>query len=434
MARWERVKVPPDFQGATRAERVGGTYLRYHPDQLGRVSNALAPDVVEYAADVSTALAQLGARLRANPLPLLYSTTLRSESISSSWIEGIRATPRDVAVAQIGADARTHDAAQIIRNVAAMRDAIELLGAGAWTNDHIWDIQHQLLPWQRRGYRRDQVWVGGTSKLNADYVGPPGTAVQAYVDDLLDYANTAGDLPVVLAAIVHAQFETIHPFEDGNGRVGRALVHGVFKRAGLIDGGVIPLSTALRNDEKGYLAALTGYRYDGEDRARALNTYVPQFLTYVEQAVSAASTFAEAATRLHSRWRSAVAGIRTDAALHRAIDVVIENPVISTSFLAEQLGASLRVAENVVRQLSDAGILASATGRHRKAPLYQADDILDLLSFGAEAGPHTRAPARLDEVEAGEPAVLVRRCGVPTSKGQCGNRVPSAGERCWRHR
>lgn len=275
---------------------------------------------------------------------------------------------------------------------------------------------------------------GGTNKFNADYAGPPGTAVQAYVDDLLNYASTAGDLPVVLAAKVHAQFETIHPFEDGNGRVGRALVHGVFKRAGLIDGGVVPLSTALRNDEQGYVAALTSYRYVGDDRARALNKYVPQFLTYVEQAVSAAGTFTDAATRLHSRWRSSVVSVRTDAALHRAIDVVIENPVVSTSFLAEQLSVSLRVAENVVKKLRDAGILASATGRFRKSPLYQADDILDLVSFGAEAGPHTRAPARLDEVDADEPAVLVQRCGGSTSKGPCGNRVRRASERCWRHR
>src|SRR5579885_2535279 len=147
MAKWERVKVPPDFQGATRAERQGGSYLRYHPDLLRDVSNSLAPEVVEHAADVSTGLAILGGRLRASPLPVLYATTLRSESISSSWIEGIRATPRDVAVAQIGTDAASHTAAQIVRNVAAMKDAIELLGAGAWTHEHIWDIQHQLLPW-----------------------------------------------------------------------------------------------------------------------------------------------------------------------------------------------------------------------------------------------------------------------------------------------
>ena len=94
MAHWERVQVPPDFAGLTRADRQGGSYLRYHPDMLASVSNTLDGEVLEYAADVSTALGRLGERLRSNPLPILYSTMIRSESISSSWIEGIREDPR----------------------------------------------------------------------------------------------------------------------------------------------------------------------------------------------------------------------------------------------------------------------------------------------------------------------------------------------------
>ena len=90
MAHWERVQVPPDFAGLTRADRQGGSYLRYHPDMLASVSNTLDGEVLEYAADVSTALGRLGERLRSNPLPILYSAMIRSESISSSWIEGIR--------------------------------------------------------------------------------------------------------------------------------------------------------------------------------------------------------------------------------------------------------------------------------------------------------------------------------------------------------
>ena len=437
MAYWERVQVPPDYTGSTRAERQGGSYLRYHPDLLASVSNDLAPAVVEHAADVSTALARLGGRLSANPLPVLYSTALRSESISSSWIEGIRATPRDVAVAQLGDDAASHTGSQIVRNVSAMKDAIALLGAGTWEHDHIWDIQHQLLPWQPRGYRRDQVWIGGTNKLNAVYAGPPGTKVRSHMDDLLGYANTSGDLPVVLAAVIHAQFETIHPFGDGNGRVGRALVHGVLKRAGLIDGGVIPLSTALRNDELGYVRALTSYRYDGEERAPALNDYVDRFLTYVETATAAAETFVGAATALHTRWRAAVVGVRADAALHQAIDLVIENPVVSARFLAENLGVTLRRAEKLVQQLQKVRILAPATGKYRRSPLYQADDILTLLAFGAEAGPRTPAPEGLasgDNSDAGPQPLLVHRCGEPTSKGPCQNRVPAVGQKCWRHR
>ena len=447
MAYWERVQVPPDYAGVTRAERVGGSYLRYRPDLLVSASNHLHPEVIERAADVSTALARLGAQLKAKPLPVLYSTALRSESISSSWIEGVRATPRDVAVAQISDDAASPAANQIVRNIAAMKDAVTLLGQGVWQHEHIWQIHHELLPWQRAGYRSDQVWIGGTNKLNAEYSAPPGDTVASYMDDLLEYANTSGDLPVVLAAVIHAQFETIHPFGDGNGRVGRALVHGLFKRAGLIDGGVIPLSTALRNDERGYVAALTAYRYDGDARGPALNDYVDRFLTYVERATIAAEQFGQAAAALHERWRYAVAGVRVDAAAHRALDLVVENPVVSASFLANQLGGSLRRAQKLVNQLQEARILTPATGKYRKSPLYQADDILRLLAYGAEAGPRTPLPqwttaegGVLAGTESADPGVtseqptLVHRCGAPTSKGPCQNRVPVAGRRCWRHR
>ena len=271
MAHWERVQVPPDFAGLTRADRQGGSYLRYHPDMLASVSNTLDGEVLEYAADVSTALGRLGERLRSNPLPILYSTMIRSESISSSWIEGIRENARAIAIAQIGDEAASHNASSVIRNVDAMKEAIELLGVGAWTHENVLDIHHDLLPWHRPGYRTEQVWIGGSNKFNADYAGPPHELVRPYMDDLLNYANTSGDLPVVQAAIIHAQFETIHPFEDGNGRVGRALFHGILKRAGLVDGGVIPLSTVLRNDVNGYVKALTNYRYDGDDRGPALH-------------------------------------------------------------------------------------------------------------------------------------------------------------------
>ena len=384
MAHWERVQVPPDFAGSTRADRQGGSYVRYHPDMLAAVSNAFDRDVLEYAADVSTALGRLGERLRSNPLPILYSTMIRSESMSSSWIEGIRESPRAIAIAQIGDDAASHNASSVIRNVDAMKEAIELLGVGAWTHEDVLDIHHDLLPWHRLDYRTEQVWIGGSNKLNADYAGPPHELVRRYMDDLLNYANTSGDLPVVKAAIIHAQFETIHPFEDGNGRVGRALFHGILKRAGLVDGGVIPLSTVLRDDVDGYVQALTKYRYDGDDRSPALNVYLGQFLDYVGAAVSAAERFRLAAIDIHQRWKQSVSGFRSDSSIHRAVDLVVEYPVISARFLADNLGVSTVSAQKLVKQMSSAGIVQAATGKYRKSALYQADDILDLLEHGAE--------------------------------------------------
>ncbi len=383
MARWERVQVPPDFAGLARADRQGGSYLRYHPDMLASVSNNLDGEVLEYAADVSTALGRLGERLRSNPIPILYSTMIRSESISSSWIEGIRETPRAIAIAQIADDAASHNASSVIRNVDAMREAIELLGAGAWTHENVWGIHHDLLPSHRMGYRAEQVWIGGTNKFNADYAGPPQELVRTYMDDLLNYANASGDLPVVQAAIIHAQFETIHPFEDGNGRVGRALFHGVLKRAGLVDGGVIPLSGVLRDDVDGYVKALTNYRYDGDDRGSALHVYVKQFLDYVGAAVSAAERFRLAAIDIHQRWKESATGFRSDSSIHRAIDLVVEYPVISARFLADNLDVSTVSAQKLVKQLDSVGIVRAATGKYRKSALYQADDILDLLEHGA---------------------------------------------------
>ncbi len=432
MAHWERVQVSPDYAGVTRAERRGGSYLRYHPDLLADTTNDLSPSVIEYAADVSTALARLGGRLRANPLPILYATSIRSESISSSWIEGIRETPRDVAVAQIADDAASHSATQIVRNVAALRDAIGLLGAGAWESEHIVAIHQDLLPWHRPGYRDQQVWIGGTNKFNADYAAPPADTVDPYIDDLLEYANTSGDLPVVQAAVMHAQFETIHPFEDGNGRVGRALVHGVLKRSGLIDGGVIPLSTSFRNDERGYIDALNRYRYDGDSRQPALDDFVERFLTYVETATATAERFVDAAVAINQRWRAAVAGVRTDSSLHRAVDLVVENPVVSARFLTDTLGVSGVSAQKIVKKLVEAGIVKPASGKYRRSSLYQADEILNLLAFGAEAGPRASAPPPADV--ASTEHELVHRCGYPTVSGSCRNRVPSLGQRCWRHR
>lgn len=440
MAHWEQVHVEPDYTAASRRERQGGTYRRYHPDRLIGLVNPVSGQVLEAAADVTGALQQFGARLRANPFPVLYSTALRSESIASSWIEGVRATPRDVAFAELSSDdlevhgntATAHVASQVARNVRAMRDAIDLLGTGAWVHEQIWDVHHQLLPWHPRGYRQSQVWIGGVGPLDAEYAGPPHETVGRYMDDLLDYVNTAGDLPILAAALVHAQFESIHPFSDGNGRVGRALVHGVLKRAGLVEGGVLPLSAALRNDPTGYVSALTAYRYDGATQAArtaALDEYVGRFLAYIATAVASANHFVDAALELDARWRAAVSGVRTDGAVHRALGVVIEQPVLTTVFLADRLELTLRRAEQLVGQLVSIGVLSPGSGKYRRSTVYQSNELLTLLEFGAEAGPATPAPQLMDRE-----GQLVHRCGEPTKRGPCANRVPQAGTKCWRHR
>jgi ribosomal protein S25 len=111
---------------------------------------------------------------------------------------------------------------------------------------------------------------------------------------------------------------------------------------------------------------------------------VNQFLDYVGAAVSAAERFRLAAIDIHQRWKQSVSGFRSDSSIHRAVDLVVEYPVISARFLADNLGVSTVSAQKLVKQLDSAGIVRVATGKYRKSALYQADDILDLLEHGAE--------------------------------------------------
>jgi len=97
----------------------------------------------------------------------------------------------------------------------------------------------------------------------------------------------------------------------------------------------------------GYVKALTKYRYDGDDRSPALNVYLGQFLDYVGAAVSAAERFRLAALDIHQRWKQSVSGFRSDSSIHRTVDLVVEYPVISARFLADNLGVSTVSAQKL---------------------------------------------------------------------------------------
>ena len=126
------------------------------------------------------------------------------------------------------------------------------------------DLQHGIEPRTQRGLGQVQNWVGGSgwSPLRAEFVPPPEGEVPRLVADLARFVTATDGNPVVRAAIVYAQFETIHPFIDGNGRTRRALIHTVLRRADAPRNTLIPISTAFAGDTDSYLAGLTGYRVD----------------------------------------------------------------------------------------------------------------------------------------------------------------------------
>lgn len=233
---------------------------------------ALSIDVDAIVAAAERAVRDLN-RGAHQDLDLVARFLLRSEAIASSYIEGIASSPRDVALAELALDEDVKglsDTAQdVARNMAIVRDASDALSRkDAVAVADIEDLQTSLIPGppDLRGQRSTQNWIGGSAyhPLEAAHVPPPPGDVTALLEDLVQYMAGAAHSPIVQAALVHAQFETIHPFPDGNGRVGRALIHTVLTRRGLTAESILPVSLVLATLHAEYIAGLETFRFEGE--------------------------------------------------------------------------------------------------------------------------------------------------------------------------
>ena len=168
--------------------------------------------------------------------------------------------------------------------------------------------------------RDEQNWIGGSSfnPCSAEYVPPPPEALLDLVADLCAFCNDDSLPAVAQAAIAHAQFETIHPFVDGNGRVGRALIHLVLRRRSVVSRVLPPVSLILATWAQEYVDALTGTRYRGAASSRAaqegLNHWVGLFATASSRAVADAYAFEKQVQSLELTWRGRLGRVRADSA------------------------------------------------------------------------------------------------------------------------
>jgi Fic family protein len=229
-------------------------------------------------------------------------------------------------------------------------------------------------------WREEQVWIGGgsVSPHNATFMPPHQDRVPALMDDVMAFARR-GDLPVMAQlAIAHAQFETIHPFPDGNGRTGRALVQAMLRAGGVTRNVTVPVSAGLLGDTEGYFRALTAYR-DGDVRP-------------IVEAMSEASFAAirngrileKDITEIAARWDSAVRA-RSHSSVHGLKSLLLRQPVVTIKLVASELGVSEPAADGSVQKLVDAGVLTQATAGRRNRH-WQADEVLAALdAFGARA-------------------------------------------------
>ena len=365
----ERLWRPEDTGGLSRKDRAPGRYSAYVPDELGQRLPILGAQAQAAAEDALAVLARADERIGPRGAYLNHLLT-RSESISSSWIEGNRITPKRLAIAEL-LHHGPRPALDVVANVRATEAAIADLAdrERPITAEDIVELQHVIEPRLAPGLRQEQNWVGGPgwSPLRAEFVPPPEGDVPRLVADLARFITDTVGNPVVRAAIAHAQFETIHPFVDGNGRTGRALIHTVLRRADALRNTLIPISTVFAGNTGSYIAGLSGYRADPPK----LDEWVEGFAHAAERAAGNAVRLAEDIAALDSQLQEQLVHFRRerglnpavprrDAVVLRILDALASDPVLTAETVAARLGASPAAAHRALTELAEAGILGRA--------------------------------------------------------------------------
>lgn len=371
--------------GLSRKDRSSGGYEAYVPDRLvGRsivLDSATAADVVDAEVAVQRLDSEASALVETEALSRLL---LRAEAVASSRIEGLeigaRRLLRAEAARQEEGTSNDVTAVEVLANIDAMAVAASAVGPGEpITRDILLEVHRRLLAGtalaSHGGQLREvQNWIGGSSftPRSATFVPPPPEYVPGLIEDLIDFSNS-DDLPAVAqAAIAHAQFETIHPFIDGNGRTGRALIHLIFRRRGIAERVIAPVSLVLATWSDSYIEGLTGFRYTGSPDSPAAvsgaNTWVARFAAACSRAAADATGFEESAAQLQKSWRARVAPVRADSALDLLLNRLVGAPILTTTTAAALIGRSFPATNTAVERLVEAGILRQiSVGRRNRA-------------------------------------------------------------------
>ena len=382
---WEehvwRPRIPAELVSRAVRQRHTGPYRAAVAPPIADVDVRLPMPTVAAADDASTEIARFDAELGRDVAPF-GTLLLRSESASSSQIENLTSGARAIALAELG-EGKLSNAMQIVANERAMRAALEL--ADRLDADAILAMHAALMTYEgdevAGRWRTEQVWIGGSSygPHEATFIPPHHRHVEAAMTDLVAFARRE-DIPVLVhAALAHAQFETIHPFVDGNGRTGRALVHAMLRGKGLTRNVTVPVSAGLLTDTDAYFAALMAYR-DG-DAAAIVNRLAEASFA----AVANGRQLVDDLQNIRDRWQDVIAA-RRDAVAWRLGDLLLWQPVIDAAIVQSELDATSANAHRAIRQLTDAGVISEFSGR-RRSRLWQAREVLTALDdFAARAG------------------------------------------------
>lgn len=366
-------------------------YRSFIPNEIAGQDPRIDAALSGMISEAEHAILALNAQ-REPALGPLARLLLRTESIASSKVEGMQLGVRELARAEARAESGGQPgatAAEVLANIDAMILAVDeaaqatTFGEGELLAIHERLLRHTSQRHSAGRFRTQQNWIGGNdyNPCGADFVPPPVDGLGPLLDDLYRAINDDTLSPLVQAAIVHAQFETIHPFDDGNGRTGRALIHVVLRRRGLAPQMVPPVSVVFARRKDAYIAGLTTFRLG------SLAEWVGHFAAAVVEAARTAQAYVEAVASLRERWREQLRRaqpLRADAAAWVLIDVLPAHPMISAPVAATATGRARARVYEAIDQLVAAEVLIPLSAGKRNR-WWEAAGLLDLVA-GMEAG------------------------------------------------
>lgn len=348
-----------------RAARQGFFYYAFDGWEIARADPAISSETLQDLVRAEAAIRALNEDPpRSDALEALTHQLLRSEAVASSRIEGLELSHKKLAEAAFDPKLASANAASVLGNIRAMQEALRI-GAGAERigPDTLLKIHTRLFQGTRDEriagrFRTSQNWIGhGDNPHRATFIPVPETEVRRLIEDLCAFIERDDISPLIQAAIAHAQFETIHPFDDGNGRTGRALIHLVLRRRGLAPHYVPPVSSVLASNYETYIDGLTAYRGRRDDEWCGL------FARAAGIAADRARRLADEIERLKARWTAQAGVPRAGSAAAKLIALLPTHPVFDLKSATAFLGVSDEAARLGIDRLERAGVVAEITKR-----------------------------------------------------------------------
>ncbi len=366
--------------GGPRLARVSFDYDAFVPDLIRKAEWSFTTGTMAELDKATRAVGAMEAVVGGTMAESVSRVLLRAESIASSRIEGLSVGNRRLAEALFDPSLGDETARSVLANVRAMEEGLREAEGAPLSVALLCRLHGLLLEGAearlKPGQLRDNVvWVGGglPNPRDAEYIPTPHDLVAEMMDDLVAFCGRDDVPPVAQAAIAHAQFETIHPFFDGNGRIGRCLIHMVMHQRGLVGRLVPPVSQILAASGRAYVGGLVAYREGRVDEW--CETFADGVATACERTGALAAVFGE----LRQKWYGQVPAERSDATIYALMDLLPVSPVIDIDRASRMLGRARSAVTPAMERLEAASILTPLKAGARRGRVWGAREVFGVL-------------------------------------------------------